>query len=128
MFSVIYTRQSPDSGFRRLPSAICVCPCRLFGLRPSHPLHRQLPVVLGAVTKIQIYQILIRNPGFYCQGLEVCDRFPVKAYGDRLLQSSDIRILTPFHFGKIIVSSHRSSPIIPFLEFVRLSCGDDSNH
>jgi hypothetical protein len=65
------------------------------------------PLVYGTISKIEIDQRLVRNSGFLRYGLELSDRVTVQAYADRLFEIFQIGVFAPFHFGKIVVLSHR---------------------
>jgi len=56
-------------------------------------MHGEFHVPGGAVAKVKIDQILIGEPGFNSQRLEVGDGLPVETYRDGLLQHPDVGIL-----------------------------------
>jgi len=91
-------------------------------------MHGKFLLLGGAVAKVKIDQILIREPSFNGQRLEVCNGFPVETNRDGLLQHPDVGILLPPHFGKVVVFSHGSAPIIPLFALIRLSRGKDPDH
>lgn len=91
-------------------------------------MHGKFPMMGCAVAKVKVDQILIWEPGFYGQRLEVCDSLPVETHRDGLLQHPDVGISPPLHFGKVIVFSHGSAPIIPLFALIRFSRGNDSDH
>ena len=82
----------------------------------------------GAIAKIEVDQILIREARFGGQGFEVSDRIAVETYCDGLFQPPHIWILLPLHFRKIIMISHGLFPIIPLFVSVRFASGNDSDY
>jgi hypothetical protein len=91
-------------------------------------MHGEFHLPGGAVVKVKIDQILIGEPGFDGQRLEVGDGLPVETYRDGLLQHPDVGIHPTLHFGKVAVFSHGSAPIIPLFALVCPSRGNDSDH
>jgi hypothetical protein len=87
-----------------------------------------LPLPAGAVAEVKVDQMLVGDPGFNGQRLEVCNGLPVETYRDGLLQQPDIGTIPPLHFVKIVVLSHGSAPIFPLFALICLARGDDSDH
>lgn len=66
----------------------------------------QFSMTLGAVSEIQINEMLIRNTCFSSHTFKVAHDILVQPDCDRLLEILRIGILLPFHFRKIIMFSH----------------------
>lgn len=88
----------------------------------------EFPLLGSTVAKVKVDQILVGEPGFNRQRLEICDGLPIETYRDGLLQQPDVGIIPSFHFGKVVVFSHGSAPIFPLLNLIRLSRGKDADH
>jgi len=70
------------------------------------PLKVRFLLPLGAVTQVQIYQVLIRHSDRVREILEVDDGRHIQANRDRLLHQRWVRIARHLHFGKVVLSSH----------------------
>ena len=88
---------------------------------PLRPIQIQLAVRSRAVPKIQVDETLIRDASILRNGLEIADRFLVKANRDLLFELGCIRIL--FGIGEVVFFAH----VTPFrgrtLTLWRSLCG-----
>lgn len=60
----------------------------------------------GAVSEVQIDEILVGHAEFSCEPLEIGHRPFVQTNGDGLFKSAAIGVPLPLHPGKIILCSH----------------------
>jgi hypothetical protein len=95
--------------------------------KSRRPLQRQFSMMNRAIAQIQIDELLIGQSGFYGDSFEVCHAIPIEPERHRLFEQFDVRILSAFHFRKIIMVFHGLTPIILLFASIRLSRRNDAN-
>lgn len=61
---------------------------------------------MGAISQIEINEILVGNPRFFGQALEILNDIHAETQCNLLFELPGMRVFTPFQFGKIVFFSH----------------------